>query len=68
MGNQAYNTQGPFDFIDRLIGLFHHSDPEEPPPPPSERAPLNKQFETSLIALEKTIEKQQREKESEINP
>lgn len=32
MGNQAYNTQGPFDFIDRLIGLFHHSDPEEPPP------------------------------------
>lgn len=67
MVNQAFNGQGPFDFIDRLIGLFHHSVPEEPTPPPSEKAPLNKQFETSLIALEKTIEKQQRERESEIN-
>jgi hypothetical protein len=67
MGNHASNGQGPFDFIDRLLGFFHHSDPEEPIPPPSERAPLNKQFETSLIALEKTIEKQQREEESEIN-
>ena len=67
MVNQAFNGQGSFDFIDRLIGLFHHSVPEEPTPPPSEKAPLNKQFETSLIALEKTIEKQQRERESEIN-
>ncbi|MBE0575951.1 MAG: hypothetical protein IH613_08640 [Desulfuromonadales bacterium] len=66
MGTQASNGQGPFDFIDRLIGLFHHSDSSVPKPAPGEKEPLNKQFETSLIALEKTIEKQQREKESEM--
>ena len=32
MGHQASNGKGPFDFIDRLIGLFHHSAPEQPTP------------------------------------
>ena len=66
MGTQSSSEQGPFDFIDRLIGLFHHSDAEEPGPAPGENEPLNKQFETSLVELEKTIEKQRREKESEM--
>lgn len=67
MGSQASKGQGPFDFIDRLIGLFHHTEPKIPTPATDERAPLNKQFESSLIALEKTIEKQRRDKESETN-
>lgn len=66
MVSQSSNGQGPFDFIDRLIGLFHHSEPEEPRPAPGEKVPLNKQFESSLVELEKTIEKQRREKEGEI--
>ena len=58
MGNQSPNGQGAFDFIDSLIGLFHHSRQEQTSPPPGKETSLNRQFETALETLEETIEKE----------
>ena len=63
MKKQISNGQGAFDFIDRLIELFHHPAPQETQKSPSKGTSLNEQFETALVALEQTIEKHQREKE-----
>ena len=62
MGNQSPNGQGAFDFIDSLIGLFHHSRQEQTSPPPGKETSLNRQFETALETLDETIEKENRVK------
>jgi len=62
MENHSANRHGSFDFVDRLIDLFHHSDAK---PAPSANAPklssLNQQFETALGTLEQIIEQRKRE-------
>jgi hypothetical protein len=65
MSNQSSHGQGPFDFIDRLIDLFHHPVSEKSQPKSDKDLFLNEQFKTALTALEETIEKQQREQDQE---
>lgn len=64
MENHSRNRQGSFDFVDRLIDLFHHPDAE---PAPSADAPklssLNQQFENALGTLQQIIEQRKREME-----
>ena len=64
MINQASNGRGgAFDFIDRLINLFHHPDMQKPLAKSKTEISLNEQFKASLTALEETIEKQQHQKD-----
>ena len=59
MGSHFANGHDAFDFIDRVIDLFHHPHQEQPASPPVENHPANKQFEKALGALEQAIAKHQ---------
>jgi hypothetical protein len=63
MADQFSHGQGSFDFIDRLIDLFHHPVTQKALPKSETELSLNQQFKTALTALEETIEKQQHEKD-----
>ena len=58
MKNSTTKQYGPFDFIDRLMDLFHHPSQNDPPPSTPQKNIMNKDFETALLALEQTIEQQ----------
>ena len=62
MESQSTHGQGPFDFIDHLIDLFHHPVSKKSLPESAKEHTLNEQFSTALTVLEETIEKQQHEK------
>ena len=65
MDNHSSSRQGAFDFVDRLIDLFHHSETQKPSPPADKESSLTEEFERALFSLEQTIEKQKHDMEDE---